>query len=248
MAICTCRNITRRSIMKTNNFNIYVMSYKRSDAILSKECFEYCTYCVRKSEEKLYRDAGITDLLTIPDEEVHDFMSTFYWILNNTPEEVVFIADDDIKNFLYRTDDCVSLTDKETITSEIERIAQVLCDLNLGLAYDNPQKAPYVYDKEYAFKGMPGHIRWVNKNAFKARYNVEDPASSDIDMAMQEMLMNRIILLTKYFLSSAMMDTNKGIVEDRSEHIAMTAAMKCKWAKYYNYDYRKNTASINVSR
>ena len=105
-----------------------------------------------------------------------------------------------------------------------------------------------MYTSEFAFKGMPGHIRWVNKSAFKARLNTEDPATSDIDMAMQELLMNRIILLPKYFLSSAYMDTNAGDTQNRSEHIEMTHAMMNKWGKYYDYNYRKNTARINVDR
>lgn len=230
------------------------MSYKRSDAILTNRCLEYCTYCVRKSEEETYRKAGVENIQSIPDDKVFDFMSTFYWIIENTPEDVICIIDDDIKNFIYRLDECVPLVDnrnvpiKSTATNEIERIAQLLVDLNLGLAFDNPQPAPYVYDKEISFKGMPGHIRWINKNAFKAKYNPEDPASSDIDMAMQELLLNRIIILPKYFLSSAFMDKNKGFIENRSEHIAMTTAMKNKWGRYYDYDYRKNTASINVKR
>ena len=236
------------------SFNIYVMSYKRSDKIMSERCFDYCTYCVRESEKELYEKAGVKNILAIPDDCVFDFMSTFYWIIENTPEDVVCIADDDIKNFIYRLNDNTPIVDKEDnpikeiVTEECERIAQLLVDLNLGLAYDNPQAAPYTYDKEIAFKGMPGHIRWVNKSAFKAKYDAANPASSDIDMAMQELLINRIILLPKYFITSALMDTNKGIVEDRQEHIDMTIAMKNKWGKYYDYDYRKNEARINVQR
>lgn len=236
------------------SFNIYVMSYKRSNTILSERCFDYCTYCVRESERELYENAGVKNILAIPDTCVCDFMSTFYWIIENTPEDVICIADDDIKNFIYRLNDNSLIVDKNgnpdksVVTEECERIAQLLADLNIGLAYDNPQRAPYAYDRELAFKGMPGHIRWVNKSAFKAKYNADDPASSDIDMAMQELLMNRIILLPKYFMTYAMMDKNEGIVENRQEHIDMTIAMKNKWGKYYDYNYRKNEARINVQK
>ena len=77
-------------------FNIYCMSYMRPDAIMTKNVFEYCTYVVRAEEEEAYRKAGIEDILVIPEGKVHDFMSTFYWIIENTPEDVICIVDDDV--------------------------------------------------------------------------------------------------------------------------------------------------------
>ncbi len=236
-------------------FNIYVMSYKRANAIMTNNVFEYCTYVVREKEEIEYREAGIDNILVIPNEaNVYDFMTSLYWIIDNTPEDVIFIADDDIKEMNYRLNDLVPILksdgtlDKETATAEVERIAQLLVDLNLGLAFDNPQRALYVYDKEISFKGMPGHIRWINKSALKAKLNESDPASSDIDMAMQELLLNRVVLLPKYFISTAKMDLNDGNTETRKNHIELTYALRTKWGRYYEYDYRKNQASINVTR
>ena len=235
-------------------FNIYVMSYMRPHAIMTKNVFEYCTYVVREEEEQQYRDAGCDKLLVIPHGKVHDFMSTFYWIIENTPEDVICIVDDDVKEMLYRMDYKAPIRftngelDRETATAECERIAQVLCDLDLGLAYDNPQPAPYVYHQEWQFKAMPGHIRWVNKKAFKAKYNEKDPATSDIDMAMQELLLNRVILQPVYYCTQAKMDTNDGYTSPRSHHESIQYAMMNKWGQYYDYDFKKNTAHINVQR
>lgn len=157
-------------------FNIYVMSYQRPHKIMTKNCLEYCTYVVREEEADAYRNAGIDDMLVIPKDatlecggKVHSFMSTLYWIIENTPEDVIFVADDDIKRFCYRLDNYTAITAenypdwKERTCDEILRIGQLLYDLNLGLAFDNPQMALYVYDKEFCFKGMPGHVRWINK-------------------------------------------------------------------------------------
>lgn len=125
---------------------------------------------------------------------------TFYWIIHNTPEDVIFIADDDIEKFVYRMSDTTYLElpdkrpDKERVTAEIERIAQLIYDLGIGYAFDQPTMAPYAYDCEFKFVGMPGHIRWINKKALKATYDPDDPAASDVDMMMQELLHNRIIL------------------------------------------------------
>ena len=230
------------------------MSIERWDAIMTKKWFDYCTYVVREEQLEQYKNAGIEDIIGIPTGEVHDFMSTFYWIIKNTPEEVICIVDDDVKDMCYRSDMVVPILDPEgnpdteTITMECERIGQLIYDLGIGLAFDNPNFAPYIYDREFGFKGMPGHIRWVNKAAFKARYNPEDPATSDIDMAMQELLLNRVCLLPKYYCTRAFMDTNAGANTPRKEHIDMTIAMHNKWGKYYEYDYRKNVARLNVKR
>lgn len=241
----------------TNNnptFGIYCMSMSRSDAIMTKHLLEYCTYVVREEQAEDYKAAGIDDMLIIPPGEVCDFMSTFYWIIANTPEDVICIVDDDVKVMCYRNDKRYPIVNKdgtpdiETATMECERIGQLLYDLDLGLAFDNPNYASYIYDREFGFKGMPGHIRWVNKSCFKAKYNPADPATSDIDMAMQELLGNRIILLPKYFCTTAYMDTNAGENSARKAHIDMTVAMHNKWGKYYEYDYKKNVARINVSR
>lgn len=201
---------------KPENFGIYCMSMSRWDAIMTKNLFEYCTYVVREEQAEKYRAAGVEDLLIIPAGAVHDFMTTFYWIIENTPEDVICIVDDDVKVMCYRNDKRYPIVDSdgnpdvETATMECERIGQLLSDLGLGLAFDNPNYASYIYDREFGFKGMPGHIRWVNKAGFKAKLNEEDPATSDIDMAMQELLLNRIILLPKYYCTTALMDTNAG--------------------------------------
>lgn len=228
-------------------FNIYVMSYQRPHKIMTKNCLEYCTYVVREEEADAYRNAGIDDMLVIPKDatlecggKVHSFMSTLYWIIENTPEDVIFVADDDIKRFCYRLDNYTAITAenypdwKERTCDEILRIGQLLYDLNLGLAFDNPQMALYVYDKEFCFKGMPGHVRWINKKALKARYDLKDPAISDVDMMLQELLMNRVVLLPKYFHSYGIQASNEGgTTIDSRKNYEYRCAMKNKWGKYY---------------
>lgn len=230
------------------------MSRKRSHAILTERLFEYCTYVVREEEYDDYCKAGVKDIISIPDGEVNDFMSTLYWIIRNTPENVIFIADDDIEKFVYRMDDTKYLEDHggnpdiEKITSEVERIAQLIYDLNIGFAFDQPTLAPYAYDKEFAFVGCPGHIRWINKTSFKAKYDPQDPASGDVDIMMQELLNNRIIIQPRYLCVKAYMDTNEGAYRLRSEHINYVESMQNKWGRYYEYNYDRNIAKINVKR
>ena len=92
---------------------------------MTKNCLEYCTYVVREEEADAYRNAGIDDMLVIPKDatlecggKVHSFMSTLYWIIENTPEDVIFVADDDIKRFCYRLDNYTAITAKTTLTGK----------------------------------------------------------------------------------------------------------------------------------
>lgn len=239
---------------RNTSFNIYCMSYRRPNKILTKHQFEYCTYVVRQEEEAAYRAAGVDDLLVIPDGAVRSFMSTLYWIIHNTPEDVIFIADDDIEKFVYRMSDTTYLElpdkrpDNERVTAEIERIAQLIYDLGIGYAFDQPTMAPYAYDCEFKFVGMPGHIRWINKKALKATYDPDDPAASDVDMMMQELLHNRIILQPRYLCAKAGMDLNEGASRTREGHMILVEAMKNKWGMYYDYNYKRNFARIMVKR
>lgn len=248
--------------MQDITFNIYVMSYQRPDNIVTQNCLEYCTYVVREAEAEAYKNAGVSNLLVIPKDArvkegtpVWNFMTTLYWIIENTPEDVIFIADDDIPHFVYRLNDNTNITKanykdyKERTTAEIERIAQLLVDLDLGFACDNPQPALYVYDKEFSFKGMPGGVRWINKRALKATFDHNDWATSDVDMMMQELLHNRIILLPKYFHSQAVKDKNRGGTTVSSAlNNKFRTAMKNKWGRYYNYDKKRNIGQIRVKR
>ena len=236
-------------------FNIYCMSYQRPNKILTKQLFEYCTYIVREKEADAYRHAGIDDMLVIPEGDVWNFMSTLYWLIQHALEDVIFIADDDIEKFVYRLDTTTYLElkdgspDKEKITSEVERIAQLIYDLDIGLAFDQSSIAPYAYTSEFSFIGMPGHIRWINRKALKAVYDRNDPAASDVDMMMQELLKNRIILQPKYLCVKAGMDLNAGgDLRKRKEYLLFVDAMKNKWGKYYDYNYKRNIAFIRVKR
>ena len=238
------------------------MSYKRSDCIETNNHLEYCTYVVREEEKSLYISAGIENLLVIPNKAtlrcgapITSFSSTFRWIIENSPEECIAILDDDIIRFAYRLDDYKEINDKnyknpsEIITSEIERLAQLTVDLELGLLTDNPHYALYGYTQEFTFKGTPGALRIVNKLCFKACFDPDDAASSDVDLVMQELFFNRIILQPRYFMAVAKKDTNEGGgYTDTNVKNNYRIAMKNKWKKYFGYDTKKNIIKINLKR
>ena len=239
--------------MQQATFNIYVMSCHRAKCITSHKFFDYCTVVVREEEKEEYLANGVTNLLVIPTGEVNNFMDTLYWIIDNTPEDVIYVCDDDVEDFMYRQRECVSITsfetgepDTNTITEEVERIAQLIVDLKLGFACDNASRSVYAYNREIAFVGMPGHMRWINKECLKARYDKDDVCASDIDMAMQEMIFNRVIFQPRYFCVES--EVGKNTSESRNEQKIFIENMKNKWGKYYGFDFKRNIASIKVQR
>lgn len=241
---------------------IYVMSYQRADKIKTWHVLNDCTYVVRASEEQEYRRAGVDKLLVIPEggtlkcgDEVCSFMTTFWWIIENTPEDVICILDDDISTFKYRLNDAVDIikdlkNGKDIIEDEIVRIAQLVVDLGLGIGCDQADERLYNYTQEFQVKGMAGAMRIINKPCLKAKYNRQDPATSDIDMIYQELLANRIILQPRYFhASTPMVGTNKGGIGKDSVMIRnFVLAMKNKWGRYYDYNFKKGQAKININR
>jgi hypothetical protein len=171
--------------------------------------------------------------------------------VDHAPEDVVFIADDDIEDIMYRLDDTTRLNkDKETIMAEIERIAQMMVDLNVGYACIDATGIPYGYDGEFAFKGTSGSLKWVYKPVLKARPDEQCKYNYDLDLVLQELLHNRIILKPRYIIGKDFQDTNAGGDSSklRQDQIDSIENMKRKWGKYFKYNYKNNKPQINVPR
>lgn len=233
------------------SLGIYVPSYKRYDRILTQDLLERCTYVVRKSEEDLYRQAGVKDILAVEDNLIDSNIKVYRWIIENAPEDIVFVADDDIEDVMYRLDKNTPLNkDKETIMAEIERIAQILYDLRLGYACIDATGVPYGYCSEFAFKGTSGSMKWVNKSCFKAKIDDSVKFTYDIDIIMQELLHNRIVIKPSYIVGKDKQDTNKGGDSGklRQDQIDSIETMKIKWGRHYGYDYKTNKPRIKVPR
>lgn len=232
---------------------IYVPSYKRYDNIMTYHIFEKCKYLVRKSQAIQYENAGIAhdDIWAVDDELINSGSKAYFYAFYNAPEDIIVVADDDIEDVIFRLDEPHPLNkNKEMITDEIYRIAQLVWDLGIGLA-SNPHSGPlYNYDMEFGWKGIPGAIKWVNRRVFKAKRDPEVSNNFDIDMIMQELLVNRITLIPKFFLLKSYIDTLAGGASERmrQEQIDSINRMKLKWGKYFSYDFKKNKPKINVKR
>lgn len=238
--------------MDEATFGIYIPSYRRANTATTHKFLEYGTYVVRKSEEEAYRgvDLGSCGILAVEDDLICGLTEVNQWLIDNATEDVICVLDDDLHHFYYRTDTTDSIEDPELITSELERIAQLMADLEIGFAATDATVRPWNYDAEFSFKGCAGGVRWVNRPVFKARCVKELEYNYDLDLVLQELLVNRIILKPKYFCSKGLTDTNEGGASEkkRGDQVASINLMKHKWGKYFAYNFDNNTPRIVVPR
>lgn len=225
-------------------FNIYVQSYGRADTILTYHNLEYCTYVVRKSEESAYRAAGIDSILAIEDHLIDSCGKVTNYLLDNAPEDVICIIDDDIENFYYRLEDLTKIESKVDITREIERIAQMIIDLNIGYACCPIDTSIKYYDRPFKFAGVTGGLKIFNRSVIDTRVSLDYKLLSDIDFELHELLKRRIILIANYFCNNAKVDGNKSLREIKSENDRMSL----KWGKYYRIANGGRAGRVAVKR
>lgn len=236
---------------KTKNFGIYIPSYKRADSISTHKLLEYYKVVVRESEKENYlKVIPKENLIAVPDEEINNIVKVVNWIVENAEEEVIAMIDDDMPDLIYRLDYNDRITDPEVITSEIERIAQLMVDLDIGYGAVDASIAPWNYSQEFTFAGTSGGLRWFNKKVYKARFDEKVGYCCDTDAVLQELLKNRIILKPKYFCSHGGTDTNSGgnSQKTRNDQIASFELMKHKWGRYFDYQLKSNKIYVRVKR
>lgn len=231
------------------NFNIYVPSYHRWEETEVFKRLEYCTYVVRESEYEKYKRVGIESVLPVKDDKINSFVKVHTWLIENTPEDIICVLDDDISRWYYRLSRKQELKDPVVITMELERLAQILYDLRLGLLGTPITAIPY-YHEEYKLSGVIGPIRIYNKKFLKAKYE-EMPFYTDTDFVLQELMHNRIVLKPEYFCTDAALERNNGGMNTRRHKRNQNEAfraMKEKWGKYVHYNPKTNVTKITVKR
>lgn len=237
--------------VKVMTFNIYVQSYDRADEILTYHNLEYCTYVVRKSEAEKYRSAGVENVWAIEDKDIDSCGKVTNYLLDNAPEDIICIIDDDIETFYHRTDALVKLESRESVTMEIERIAQIIADLDIGYACCPIDTSVKYYDRAFKFSGVTGGLKIFNRNILRNRVSLEYKYLSDIDFELKELIEHRIILIANYFCNNAKVDTNPGgnnANKSLREIETENEQMSLKWGKYYKKAGGGKAGRVNVKR
>lgn len=232
------------------SLGIYVPSYGRAETTTTFKLLEDCTYVVRKSQEADYRARGIKKVWAVPDNEIDNLCKVSNYIVDHSPEDVIFTIDDDVDYFIYRLENNDKIEDGEAVMAEIERIAQIMVDLGIGFGAEDAAITPWNYVAEFTFKGTTGAMRWYNKKVYKSKFREEVYHNCDLDVMLHELLVNRIILRPMYFCVKAGTDTNAGgnSSKTRQEQKDCALEMKRRWGKYFDYNFDNNKPKINVSR
>ena len=156
-----------------------------------------------------------------------------------------------MSEFYYRIDTLDRIEDPVIVTREIERLAQMLVDLEVGYLSLPADMNVKFYDKPFRFVGIPGAIRIYNKTKFKAVDKGNLLYLSDVDIVLQELMRNRIIMIPNYFVHKGAIDTNKGGNNNSKSMAAMNSeniVMKNKWGKYFIKGDSTKMWRINVQR
>lgn len=229
---------------------IYVPSYNRASTTTTFQLLDYCTYVVRKSQEEEYRSRGIKNIWAVDDCEIDNLCKVSNYIVDHAPEKIIFTIDDDVDYFIYRMEKNEKIKDMDIVMGEIERIAQIMLDLEIGFGAEDAAITPWNYCSEFTFKGTTGAMRWYNKDVYKSKFREEVYHNCDLDVMLHELLINRITLKPMYLCVKAGTDTNAGgnSSKTRQEQRDCVTEMKRRWGKYFSYNFKTNKPTINVSR
>lgn len=233
-------------------FGIYIPSCHRSDRIVTHKVLNHCTYVVRASEEQLYKDSGILNVLAVPDQDIDSLPKTRQWIIDNTPEDIVVQIDDDIERFSFvNKNNYEAISDKDIVDIELLRIAQIMSDLKLGFASIQMQENVLKYSCEFKFFSTIGLVCWYNKSDLKGHYDPLVTTKADMDFELQELFHNRIILIPSYLRVKAKYDKNKGGNNTAKTSVKVQQNvdyLKRKWGKHFDHNFKNNTSRVFVKR
>lgn len=233
-------------------FKVYIISAKRyvRGMITAKNFTDY-VHVVRESEKDAYIEHGFDNVISFPDDDINRYSKVFNYLVDNAKEDVIAIVDDDIDYFQYRNPFSKKIKDPEIVQAEFERLAQMIYDLNLGLAFGTPNASPYMYTGEFSWSGIPGAWKIVNRKVIKAKMDSTVYRNVDIDYVLQELLSNRICLCARYLCAMGKKDkiTNStGSIYSKKNIENSIDKMKIKWGRHFQYDEKRNVPKILVKR
>lgn len=231
-------------------FGIYIISAGRASiGPVTAKNFEYYTHVVKKSEEADYAANGFENIWAVEDGLIDGYASVFNFLVDNAREDAIAIVDDDIEKFEYREADKSIIEDPGTVTAELERLAQMLVDLGIGLAFGPPTDNPKFYREEFSWTGMPGAFKIINREKIKARMDPKVDRNVDVDYVLQETLANRICLSAKWLCTKdyKFSGTNTtGSTYSMDDVNRSLELMKVRWGRYISYS--NNIVKIMVER
>lgn len=239
--------------MASKTIGVYVPSCGRWDRIKTYHALDGCRYVVRESEKDRYFAAGLDRrrVLAVEDSLIASLPMTRQYILDNSKEDIVVQIDDDVQGFVYKNHNNLIRIGSDEAWMEIYRMAQILDDLGLGFASVDQTIDVRKYSQEFKFKGLCGIMNIYNKEFLKGKCDTANRIKCDIDFELQELLKNRIVILSGYFTVDAVQDKNAGganLNKTKEYILSVVDYLKTKWGRYIDFNYLKNTTKVNVKR
>lgn len=210
-------------------------------------------FVVRESQKEQYESCG-HKVIAYPDSEISNLSKTRQRILDDCKSDMCLQLDDDINKLYYRTQEVSTEMTPEDWYNEIIRAFHIIEDLGLGmfsvsqLSWGDPRR----YNKPFSFIGASGTVIGYYKPNLKAIYDEKIDIKQDTDFVLQELLLNRIVLIVQYWIVEHDTDKKAGgqQVGKNSEKLYRNVEyIKAKWGeKIYDFDFDKNVTKIKVKR
>lgn len=171
------------------SIGIYSPSYKRSKLALTHKLLPDLKYAVHSFEADEYRKAGF-NILEMPDSVSGNMARVRNYILDNSPEQIILMLDDDIKEFNWVEDHETQRVRRKLTTREMLRIIDnavvMLQDIGFKLFGFNVQ-----YDPRFVRSNRPftfylpilGPFSLIIKS--NLRYDETLPLKEDYDFFLQ---------------------------------------------------------------
>jgi len=210
-------------------------------------------FVVRESQKEQYEKCG-HKVIAYPDSEISNLSKTRQRILDDCKSDMCLQLDDDINVLYSRTQEVLTNMDPENWHNEIIRAFQLLEDLGLGLfsVCQTPRADIRQYNRPFTFFGAAGAVMGFYKPNLKAVFDEKIEVKQDADFVLQELLLNRIVLIVQYWAVDHDTDTNKGgqqIGKNVERLYRNVEYIKAKWGeKIYDFDFDKNVTKIKVKR
>ena len=210
-------------------------------------------FVVRESEKDHYQGKGHT-VVSYPDKEISNLARTRQKIIDDCQSDMCLQLDDDISALYFRTQEVLVQMPPESWREELVRAFQLIRDLVIGMfsVYQMPGGDIRHYNKPFSCVGVSGAVIGYYKPNLKGRYDPNIDIKQDTDFVLQELLVNRIILVVQYWAVDHDTDTNRGgqqIGKTSDKLYRNVEYIKAKWGEgVYDFNFDRNVTRFKVKR
>lgn len=233
-----------------NDYRVVIMSWGRADTIITQKIFPKADIVVPESQVKKYKDnLPNHNIVACPDKTI-GISKVRNWIINNYPEKVICMADDDLKGLVNLTrKNPVFITDGEQIEWILESCIACADDIGTKIFGFNHQWdiRKYRSNDPFRFNSWTGcFLGVIGKDLV---FDENNNTRVDIDAFLQTLMRQRVTWVDKRYSFYGERFKNKGgsseLRTSNSEELELKY-LKEKWGKHIKYIVTKVGMSIRL--